>query len=359
MADLFEYLRWRGDLPLETAAFNEVDGVILARFSYLPFEDIPLGSVGQVCERLLSAPETAEKVLISDDLRLLKALSQCPRYQNMELFGCEQKLDLQTQTQFAALTIRLAEGLDYVVYRGTDNTLVGWKEDFNMCFGPVPSQTLAVEYLNRVGSLCPRKIIVGGHSKGGNLAVFAAAFCHADVQQRISGVYNFDGPGFHDDILEKEGYRSICSRVKTFVPQSSVVGMMLGHQETYVIVHSGESGLLQHDVYSWEMERDRFSYVQAVTNSSRFVDSTLKHWLAEVSPEQREKFVDTVYGVLLETNAKTVREISEKKVTNGRTLLRALKKLEKQDRKVVLQALRSLAHCAKLSVSVISKPSEK
>ncbi len=359
MADIFEYLRWRGDLTFNQSPFHEVDAVILARFSYLPLELSTFDRIGQVCEELLALPDIDKKVLMAEDLHLLQAMQESHRYEQLGLLSYAERVDEQSQTQFAAVTIQLEKELYYVGFRGTDNTLVGWKEDFNMCFGPVPSQTLAVEYLNRVGQNLSGQIIVGGHSKGGNLAVYAGAFCAEEIRQQITAVYNFDGPGFHDEILQMEGYRSICQRVKTFVPQSSVVGMMLGHGESYVIVHSGQSGLLQHDVYSWEVERDHFSCVQTVTNSSRFVDATLKHWLAEVAPEQRERFVDAVYGVLLETNAKTVKEMSENKFGNGRTLLRALKKLEEEDRRAVLQALRALARCAKMSMNVISKPGRK
>lgn len=359
MADIFEYLRWRGDLTLEKTPFNEVDGVILARFSYLPLDLVQPGTLGQVCDGLLALPEIEQKVLLPDDHRLVKALAQSERYRLMKVFGFSQRVDASSQIQFAAVTIELEKGLNYVVFRGTDNTLVGWKEDFNMCFGPVPSQKLAVEYLNRIGKTLCGKMLVGGHSKGGNLAMYASAFCAQDIQDEIESVYNFDGPGFHDDVLQKEAYRRICNRVKTFVPQSSVVGMMLWHEGTFSIVHSGQTGLLQHDVYSWEMERNCFSYVQAVTSSSRFVDATLKHWLAEVSPQQRERFVDAVYTALLETNAKTVREMSENKFGNGKILLRGLKKLEEEDRKAVIQALRALARCAKMSMNVISKPGNK
>lgn len=359
MADIFEYLRWRGDLSLEVAAFNEVDAVILARFSYLPLELAASGRMGAVCDELLALPELESKVLLGDDIRLLDAISKSKRYREMEVFGFTEKLDISCQIQFAAVTVALREGSYYVAFRGTDNTLVGWKEDLNMCFGPVPSQTLAAAYLDRIGASLSGHLIVGGHSKGGNLAMYASAFCQQQIQDRIMGVYNFDGPGFHDEVLQTRGYRSICQRVKTFVPQSSVVGMMLWHEGSFTIVRSGQTGLLQHDVYSWQMEPQHFSYVQTVTNSSRFVDSTLKHWLAEVSPQQRERFVDAVYAVVLETNAKTVQEVGQNKFGNGKILLRALKKLQEEDRKAVLQAIRALARCAKMSMGVISKPGRK
>lgn len=359
MADIFEYLRWRGDLTLTKAPFQEVDAVILARLSYLPLELTPAGTIGQTCRRLLGQPDIESRVLMADDIRLLKALEACPRYQNMRFLNCEEKTDIFSQIQFAAVTFELKKGFYYVAFRGTDNTLVGWKEDFNMCFGPVPSQKLAVQYLDTMAQHLQGKVVIGGHSKGGNLAVYAGAFCQKPLQDRILAVYNFDGPGFHDDVLKTEGYQNICHRVRTYVPQSSIVGMMLWHEGSFAIVHSGQTGLLQHDVYSWEMEPDSFSYVQAVTNSSRFVDSTLKHWLAEVDPQQRERFVDAVYAVVLETNAKTVKEMSENKLGNGKILLRALKKLEQEDRKAVIQALRALARCAKMSMSVISRSGQK
>lgn len=365
MSNILDYLDWRGDLTFEASPFCEVDCVILARLSYIAFDNIVPNdffssiSIKEAADKYLSTPDAAAKVYISQDIDLLIKLAKSQRFKDLKLCGYVNQIDLETQKQFSVLTINLRDDWHFTSFRGTDNTLVGWKEDFNMCFGPVPSQRLAVEYLNRVGRSISGNIVVGGHSKGGNLAVYAGAFCEKAIQEKITTVYNFDGPGFHDEVLETERYQQVCQRIKTFVPQSSVVGMMLGHGESFVIVHSGESGLLQHDVYSWEMERDRFSYVQAVTNSSRFVDSTLKHWLAEVEPEQRERFVDAVYAVLLETNAKTVKEVSENKFGNGKILLRALKKLEEEDRKAVLQALRALARCAKMSMSVISKPGRK
>lgn len=359
MADIFDYLYWRGDLTMEQAPFNEIDAVTLARFSYFPLSGRTRGRMCMVCRRLLKQPEIGAKMLMRDDLRLLRTLIRCRRYRDMQVFAYAERLDILSQTQFAAVTVEVGENTYYVSFRGTDNTLVGWKEDLNMSFGTVPSQKLAVAYLNKIAANLPGQIIVGGHSKGGNLAVYAAAFCKREIQDKITAVYNFDGPGFHEEILHSVGYRRICGRIRSFVPQSSVVGMMLGHNEVFTIVHSRQNGLLQHDVYSWEMERERFSCVQTVTNSSRFVDSTLKHWLAEVEPQKREKFVDAVYSVLLETNATTVQEVGNNKFSNGKNVFRALKKLEKEDRAVVLQALRAFARCAKMSVGVISKPGQK
>ena len=166
------------------------------------------------------------------------------RFNSMKLFAYVNKIDEKTQTQFSAITIKINENELYISFRGTDNTLIGWKEDFNMGFVfPVPAQELAVDYIEKIASRHSENMLVGGHSKGGNLAVYSAAFCSEAVQNRIEIVYNFDGPGFDEKVLQKDGYKRICNKVNTFVPQSSVVGMLLNHEERYIIVHSTQLGL--------------------------------------------------------------------------------------------------------------------
>ena len=145
---------------------------------------------------------------------------------------------------------------------------------------PVPAQELAVDYIEKIASRHSENMLVGGHSKGGNLAVYSAAFCSEAVQNRIEIVYNFDGPGFDEKVLQKDGYKRICNKVNTFVPQSSVVGMLLNHEERYIIVHSTQLGLLQHDLYSWSVQIDSFICLEAVDNTGRFIDYTLKAWIA-------------------------------------------------------------------------------
>lgn len=345
MANLFDYLDWRGDLRLEDSPFCEVDAMILARLSYLPFERTSLAggselTVKAAAAEILSLPEIETALLLRDDLRFLRALSASRRFRSLALFGQENETCVEAQTQFSAIGVRLSPKRSHLSFRGTDNTLIGWKEDLDMGFVcPVPAQSQAVRYLEKMAAAHPGEITLGGHSKGGNLAVYAAAFCREEIQSRIRAVYNYDGPGFDDGVLQSEGYQRVCARVKTYVPQSSVVGMLLGHREKTVTVHSDNQGLTQHDLYSWEVARNRFVTLRSVTQSSRFVDQTLKHWLGELSREQRELFVDAVYTVLRDTNASTLREMGERRWESAMRMLRSFTNLDPLTRRAAMTAV--------------------
>lgn len=367
MADIFDYLMWRGDLTLENSPLNAVDGMILARLSYLPFENIvdsgnePCVTVGAACEAILQKPDIENKVLLKDDTRLMAALRDSARYRDMPLSGYVNELDAATQTQFSCITVGLGGNDICVSFRGTDNTIIGWKEDFNMCFVcPVPAQVLASRYVERLANEKPEKnIVITGHSKGGNLAVYAAAFCDDGVQKRITSVFNYDGPGFDDRVLRTESYKRICKRIMTFVPQSSVIGMLLGHEEAYTIVHSEQTGMMQHDVYSWDVRRDGFDCLERVDNSSRFVDFTLKAWITDLDYKQRESFFDTVYTVMKETNASTLREMGENWFASAVSVLKSIKNLDEATRKAALRTLGLLVKCAGMGISHMWQTREK
>lgn len=354
---IFDYLNWRGDLSFRQSPFNEVDGAILAKLSYLPLERVleqgslaPV-SVKKAAEKLFALPNVDGSFMRKEDSPLLSALAESPRFCNMGIFNCVNRFDPESQTQFYAITIRLSKSELYVAFRGTDNTLVGWKEDFNMCFVcPVPAQRLAVEYLEGTARDSVGRIIVGGHSKGGNLAVYAAAFCNSVAQRRVQTVYNYDGPGFDDTVLLTDGYKNICERVNTFVPQSSIVGMLLGHEEKYTIVHSEQTGIMQHDLCSWNVRQSAFKSLETVDNSSKFIDYTLKTWLSEMDYSEREKFVDGVYAVMCETHTNSIREMNSRKLANLRTVIKSTQKMDDETREAVLKALRLLVRSTKTSL---------
>ena len=252
------------------------------------------------------------------------------------------------EMQFAAVTIKLKGNLSYVSFRGTDNTLVGWKEDFNMSFTcPVPSQLKAVDYVNRIARKVRGKIILGGHSKGGNLAVYSAAFCKKRIQKRILSVYSFDGPGFNQETLNKPEYERISLRTTTYVPQSSVIGMLLGHEEKYIIIQSDEKGLAQHDVYTWQLADKKFIELSTVDDKSRFIDKTLKKWLLDMSVDERKVFVDTIYEVLVTTQAKTLKELKQSAWKNLKIIHNSFKGLDDKTKKTLQTGFRYLIQSAK------------
>ena len=214
---------------------------------------------------------------------------------------------------------------------------------------PVPSQVLAKGYLSRIAARQAKDTFrVGGHSKGGNLAVYAAAFCEEDVKKRICTVYNYDGPGFDKAVLEQEGYREICMRTRTFVPQSSVVGMLLGHEEAYTIVHSTQVGLLQHDLYSWEVKRDKFVYLDTVTDGSKLVSFTLKDWLMQTDAATRERVVDAIYTVFAETHVHTVKELSENWYAAAKSMIKTFGTLDEPTKALVNEAMATLMKSARI-----------
>lgn len=368
MATLLQYLYWRGDLPFEAAAFNEVDAAVLARLSYLPLERVMAAvdtedekpksmSISDAMHALSQIPQEHLHFLWKDDPKLIRALLDSHRFGELELIAFAQKFDIPTQTQFAVVSIRLPEHKIYVSYRGTDDTLVGWQEDLNMGFTcPVPAQELAVAYLETLAAVdTTARLIPGGHSKGGNLAVYASAFVSPALQERVEVIYNFDGPGFVDQVLQAPGYMAICNRVQTFVPQTSIVGMLLGHQEKHTIVHSIQKGVMQHDLYSWNVRRDGFVCLQTVDKTSRFIDTTLKDWMTNMDTEKRSQFVETLYTVLSATGAKTIGDLSENWFSYARRILRSIRDLDEPTRRATSKVLRQLLRSTKTGLAQINE----
>ena len=306
MADLFTYLRWRGDLPFSQVPPTPVDALIFSILASSDFDGIvPTGpdrtlTLAQAA-RLLQGERDAEKRQhFQEDLELLNAAAATLRFSSAEL-TCYQDVFIPAEdTQFAAVTFLLGDGTAFLAFRGTDQTLVGWKEDFNMAFEEsIPAQRLAKGYVQAFAAQRKEPLRLGGHSKGGNLAVYAAAKVPIDVQQRILAVYNHDGPGFTEHMMTDPGYLRMVPKLLTYVPQSSVIGMLLEHEEEYTIIKSKHLGVLQHDPYTWEVMGGSFVTVDALTADSRFLDRTLKHWLAGMTKEERNAFVDTVFDLLI------------------------------------------------------------
>lgn len=359
MANLFDYLHWRGDLTFEQVPFNDIDSLILSRLSYLPFDHIVPESfqesitIAQANELFFASEEAPSQVILQEDIPLLEQVSASERFGQLKLSGYVNQVDLEKEKQFAAVVIQINPKCYYVSYRGTDLTIVGWKEDFNMSFTtPVPAQEEAVRYLEQVGSTLKGNFIIGGHSKGGNLAVYAAAFCSKKLQERILAVYNNDGPGFDSFVLKTEGYQNIREKIKTFVPQSSVVGMLLQHEEEYFVIHSTQLGLMQHDLYSWQVVRDQFVYLDTVTDGSKFIDQTLKTWVASLEPEQREQFVDALFSIFEQTKATSLKELTDNWYTNAKVMLKSLRNMDESMRQIISETLHLLLKSARQNVAL-------
>ena len=225
MADMLDYLAWRGDIEFTQMPVNPVDALIFSTLSYIRFEDIVPDnpnqsiSMAEAAAGLFSLKEPASRTRVKKDLELLKAVAESKRFDNIRLSFYRSILIPEEDTQFAAVTVFLEDGSAYMAFRGTDNTLTGWKEDFNMSFQTsVPAQQLALRYVQEFAAAHPIPVWMGGHSKGGNLAVYAAAKCGDLLQKRIVEVYSQDGPGFSEEMMNDSGYRNILPKVRSFLP---------------------------------------------------------------------------------------------------------------------------------------------
>ena len=360
MANVFDYIEWRGDLTFKQSQFNEIDNLILSRVSYFPFDSLmeydETITIKEAYNRFKRLDLNKIKILLKEDLDLFPALAQSNRYGNLYLKRFINKRDLQEVKQFSAITIILPDSTAYISYRGTDNTIVGWKEDINMSFmESVPAQIDAKEYLNEIAGEITGKLRVGGHSKGGNLAVYASAFCDENIKKRIIEVYNNDGPGFFEEILKTANYQEILPKVHTYIPQSSIFGRMLNHEEKYTIVKSTQVGVYQHDLYSWQVLGKNFITMEDVTNESEFIDKTLKNWLQEVDSEQREKFWTALFEILASTKAETLSQIKENWLSNSKIILSTYKNLDDETKDIITKTLKSLLGVAKENIKPIKK----
>ena len=305
MATVFDYIKWRADLLFTQDAPNAVDALIFSGLSYIPFTgrakdfpDTPV-TLREAADEFLALEDCEARVRLKSDLQLLIAAADSPRFGLTKITMYRDLLIPEQETQFAAMTFLLDDGTAFLAFRGTDDTLVGWKEDFNMSFQQtVPAQRLALQYTRDVALEHIVPLRLGGHSKGGNLAVFAAARSSPMIQSRILEVYNNDGPGFTDYLMGDPGYIAMVPRIKTYIPQSSVIGMLLEHEETYCVIRSRQVGILQHDFYSWEVMGRSFIPVQEVSSGSQMLDAAIKTWFAQMSNQERGQLVDVMFTLL-------------------------------------------------------------
>ncbi len=332
MSDLFDYLTWRGDLPFSKAVpLNEVDGMILARVAYFPFELFNWSSdyaFPDLCQKISELPE--ETLKLPGDLELRKVLSSSPRFSSCSFSDYQKNFNSKATEQFAAITIHMNEKEMCLAFCGTDATLVGWKEDLNMSFMVcVPSQGRALQYAEEMMIKYPnKKVYMVGHSKGGNLACYAAAFLPTGLAQRVLRVYSYDGPGFPDTVIQDPKMVRVRSKVQLFMPQDSIVGRIMNQIVEPVIIHSTNESIYQHDVYSWEVLGPKLVLSpDGATDFSTATGEAIKRVLSMTDPVQRKAVIDIVFDFLGSSNAHTVAEVRESMSKNMLSYLKALQGL--------------------------------
>ena len=345
MPNICDYMQWRGDLTFKQSEYNEIDALVLSRFSYFPFDTLIKSDETKTIKELAQEfnKKDIEKlpILWPNDKELFPLMGDSKRFGEFNATKYINIIDAEQEKQLSAITIFLPDNIMYVSFRGTDNTIVGWKEDFNMSFkNHVAAQVSAKKYLEEIANEYPdKKILVGGHSKGGNIAIYASAYVSNEIKDRIIKVYNDDGPGFGKEIVESSEYKEILSKVHTYIPQSSIIGRLMNHKEEYTIVESVQKGVMQHDIYSWKVLGTKFKTMNEFTNDSEFIEKTISKWLENVEPEKREQVIDVVFEILGSTDVKTMKEIKINWFLNARKMLSSYKNIDSETKEMIWKSV--------------------
>ena len=350
MHNILDYIIWRGDLSFECDKLNELDKLIFARMSYLPFSEINFKEKETIKDLSLKFLNVSkEKFLWPFDDKLIELLGESNRFKNLLVSDYVEIMDIEAEKQYASITIHLPENKKFISFRGTDSTIVGWKEDFNMSFlYNIPSQLEAVKYLNKIGKKYSNtSLILGGHSKGGNVAVYAGIYADEEIKTRIEEIINAEGPGFSENVINDEKYTKIKNRIKTYIPQESIIGRILEHQEDYIVIRSNQKGILQHDIYSWEVGPTFLIQIKEVTRESQIMNNLTNEWFHSTTPEARKRVINVLYDILANSDVKKTSDIPKAILKNTKVVLNNFKNINDDDKKEVEKMIKQIMELIK------------
>lgn len=379
---IYQYVDFRGDLSPIDYPYNEIDYLILSELSYVHLDHILDFNTSQVfslqdvfkryIQRNQQLSEEELKKIHNESHHLFEKVARSPRYQNIQIISYINDIDKELIKQFAAMTFILEDQTMVVAFRGTDDDLVGWHEDFLMlCENVVPAQTSSVKYLEYVSQYSyheslynslknrhlgkhvferlknhfvyhrKRPIILTGHSKGGNLAMYAACFSSSKIKERIKTIYNYDGPGFQDEIMLSSEYKQMLPRIHSYIPHYSFFGIVLGHEEQYSVVKSYNTGMYQHDAFSWEVSREHFIEDELSIDSVEFAIKVIL-FLDKLNYQDRHQFVKAMFDLFHSLELYTFSDLSHisyKVILNG---IKEITLLDNKVRKMLIEVLHML-----------------
>ncbi len=359
MANLDDYIGWRGDISFDYDPFNEVDNLVFSVLAYAELDGILMSTDLQTQVSLKDLSDAffkahPEEELLSRDVLtknfplLLRSAGSSVRFQDVRACAYENHVSTETDAQMSAVTFLLDDRTAYVAFRGTDNSVVGWKEDFELSYlSETTGQKLAVAYLNRLFADTDLTLYVGGHSKGGNFAVYASAFCREEVKRQIRQIYSNDGPGFREEITKSGAYREIAGRIVSIIPENSIIGTLLDTTQAQYIVKSSRKGIMQHDALSWQIYGRHFEVVTGRSGSSRFMENTIDNWVGSMDDAKRRSFVEDLFSFFEITGHDTFEEIKNHGFSSVKSIWQYTKELPAEDRSRFLDTLGQLVKSGK------------
>lgn len=354
MANIIDYLEWRGDIPMSVSPFNIVDSLILSTYAYLDLEGIANGD-GDPKWRptLLALSEVANKYRelerLQDDLfdnpdQIMDAVNGTVRFGSIKVGHFKKMFDAKNALQFSAMTFFLSDGSIYIGYCGTDNSVTGWREDFNMSYlEETKGQREALNYLEIIAGKYRRAIRIGGHSKGGNLALFAGTYCSPKIKKRIESIDSFDGPGLSDEAIQKKEYIEIVNKTKLIIPEESLIGILMSNKAQRQIVKSDAKGIFQHSAYSWQVKKDSFELADKQSGTSNVAEETIKKWLDELSFDQKKMVVTALFDAIESSGIDNFAELKNNKLINYNAILRELFAKDDETKKAIVESIQKLA----------------
>ena len=364
MSHIVSYIKRQQEKTFLEEPFNEVDALVLSQFIYLKLDGlVPTTSEKKESVYLYEIANDMdyEKVFRDeryrkDNVELLEAMVDSKRFRRMRMNYFSDITSVLAETQFTALTVFLEDGPNVVIYRGTDETMVGWKEDFNMSFKePVTGQSLSALYLQQVSEQFDGKFIVTGHSKGGNFAVYASMNAGDKIQNRIEKVYSFDSPGFRPEILESVDFNKIKDRIIKYLPHSSIFGMLLQSKENYQIVECFSIGVLQHNPYNWQITENEFKKVDKLGRSSLFLNETYNEWLYSLSDEELHAYSEIWYHIMQEANITTMLDFTKEPGKTLTNLIDAIRETDDKTKEMAKELAHGLMEVAKENIRYYAK----
>ena len=351
MGNIMDYISWRGDLSFEQSQFNEVDNLILACFSYVNLDGIPavtkqkgigLKKLTEEFMKLHTMKELeADKSFIRLAPFMMMEMAKSVRFGKCVVRNYVNDIVTEAEQQFAAMEIVLEDGTSYVSFRGTDDTIIGWKEDFNLSTGVVPAQKRAIEYLQKISEHTDGMLRVGGHSKGGNLAIYGSGMCKS-AHEKILEIYSNDGPGFSREFQELPEMKEMMPKIIRIIPEYSIIGTLLEHEKEPVIVASSSKGLLQHDGFSWEVQGPALVRRDSLNKTAlRFIE-ILHKWIDGMDTEQKRLLIEDLFATLQASGYENLSEVQSGGLKSLAAMVKRVEKFAPESRGMMQELLTAI-----------------
>lgn len=348
MGNIMDYISWRGDLSFEQSQFNEVDNLILACFSYVNLDGISavtkqkgigLKKLTKEFMKLHTMKELeADKSFIRLAPFMMMEMAKSVRFGKCVVRNYVNDIVTEAEQQFAAMEIVLEDGTSYVSFRGTDDTIIGWKEDFNLSTGVVPAQKRAIEYLQKISEHTDGMLRVGGHSKGGNLAIYGSVMCKS-AHEKILEIYSNDGPGFSREFQELPEMKEMMPKIIRIIPEYSIIGTLLEHEKEPVIVASSSKGLLQHDGFSWEVQGPALVRRDSLNKTAlRFIE-ILHKWIDGMDTEQKRLLIEDLFATLQASGYENLSEVQSGGLKSLAAMVKRVEKFAPESRGMMMELL--------------------